>query len=258
MATMSAFDLSGKVALVTGAGRGIGREISLTLARAGADVVLVSRSMQPLVAVEVEIAKLGRKSLALQADVSVSRQVDDTVGKALAALERIDVLVNCAGIADHSPAEDTSDDDWLRVLDVNLSGTFWCCRSVGRHMLARGLGAIVNVASISGSVAMWPQSQASYNASKAGVVQLTKSLASEWASRGVRVNSVSSGYISTELTLAGSHEHPTWSRTWLELTPMQRMGTPTDVANAVWYLASDAAAYATGTDLVVDGGYTAR
>ena len=120
-----------------------------------------------MIAVELEIAKLGRKSLALQADVSVSRQVDDTVGEALAALERIDVLVNCAGIASHSPAEDTSDDDWLRVLNVNLSGTFWCCRSVGRHMLARGLGAIVNVASISGSVAMWPQSQAAYNASKA-------------------------------------------------------------------------------------------
>lgn len=151
-----------------------------------------------------------------------------------------------------------TDEDWRRVVGVNLDGTWWCCRAVGRHMLERSSGSIVNIASISGSIVNWPQAQAAYNASKAGVIHLTRSLASEWASRGVRVNSVSPGYVATAMTEKGFRENPEWGRTWLEMTPMGRMGTPTDVANAVWYLASEAAAFATGTDLIVDGGYTVR
>jgi NAD(P)-dependent dehydrogenase (short-subunit alcohol dehydrogenase family) len=124
-------------------------------------------------------------------------------------------------------------------------------------MLGRGRGAIVNIASMSGSIANRPQTQAAYNVSKAGVIMLTKSLGAEWAGRGVRVNSVSPGYIATEMTQKGVTDYPDWGKQWLELTPQGRMGTPVDIAHAVWYLASDASGYATGTDLIVDGGYTA-
>ncbi|MBZ0289704.1 MAG: SDR family oxidoreductase, partial [Anaerolineae bacterium] len=166
------------------------------------------------------------------------------------------ILVNNAGIAQHIPAEETTDDIWLNMMNVNLNGTFWGCRAVGRHMLERGSGAIVNIASMSGSIVNKPQPQAAYNVSKAGVIMLTKSLAAEWAGRGVRVNSVSPGYIGTEMTKV-AFQNKAMADVWMEMTPMRQMGEPGDVAHAVWYLASDAARFATGTDLIVDGGYTA-
>jgi NAD(P)-dependent dehydrogenase (short-subunit alcohol dehydrogenase family) len=205
-----------------------------------------------------DVNQRGRRSLAVVADVAQSRQVDGAVERALGEFGRIDILVNAAGIARHGASEETSDDDWRRIIEVNLDGTYFCCRAVGRHMLERGSGTIVNIASMSGSIVNVPQPQAAYNASKAGVIQLTRSLASEWASRGVRVNSVSPGYIATAMTELGLKPHPDWRETWLAMTPMGRLGRPIDVAYAVWYLASDAAAFATGTDLIVDGGYTVR
>ena len=141
------------------------------------------------------------------------------------------------------------------MMAVNLNGVFWCCRAVGKHMLARGKGSIVSIASMSGHIANKPQEQSHYNTSKAAVIMLTKSLAFEWASRGVRVNCVSPGYIGTEMTKA-SLSRKELSDIWLDMTPMGRVGEPKDIAHAVWYLASDAASFATGTDLVVDGGYT--
>jgi NAD(P)-dependent dehydrogenase (short-subunit alcohol dehydrogenase family) len=243
----SPFDLTGRVAFVTGAGRGIGREIARTLAEAGADVVAAE-----------DVRQRGRRSLALTVDVADSGQVDAAVERALGEFGRIDILVNSAGVARHGASEESSDHEWRRIVEVNLDGTYFCCRAVGRHMLERGSGAIVNIASMSGSIVNVPQPQAAYNASKAGVIQLTRSLASEWASRGVRVNSVSPGYIATAMTELGLKPHPDWRETWLAMTPLGRMGRPVDVAYAVWYLASDAAAFATGTDLIVDGGYTVR
>lgn len=254
----SPFDLSGRVALVTGAGRGIGRETARTLAEAGADVVAVGQTAGVIEEAAAEIEKLGRRSLAVVADVADSVQVDAAVERALGAFGRLDVLVNAAGIARHGASEETTDDDWRRIIEVNLDGTYFCCRAVGRHMLERGSGVIVNIASMSGSIVNVPQPQAAYNASKAGVIQLTRSLASEWAARGVRVNSVSPGYIATAMTELGLKPHPDWRETWLAMTPMGRLGRPIDVAYAVLYLASDAAAFATGTDLIVDGGYTVR
>jgi NAD(P)-dependent dehydrogenase (short-subunit alcohol dehydrogenase family) len=254
----SPFDLTDRVALVTGAGRGIGREIARTLSEAGADVVAVGQTAQAVEEAAADVNQRGRRSLAVVADVAQSSQVDAAVERALTEFGRIDILVNAAGIARHSPSEETSDDDWRRIIEVNLDGTYFCCRAVGRHMLERGSGAIVNIASMSGSIVNVPQPQAAYNASKAGVIQLTRSLASEWASRGVRVNSVSPGYIATAMTELGLKPHPDWRETWLAMTPMGRLGRPIDVAYAVWYLASDAAAFATGTDLIVDGGYTVR
>ena len=175
-----------------------------------------------------------------------------------AAFERageLDILVNNAGVAIDTPATETSDEEWRNVLDVNLNGVFWCCREVGRRMLVRGRGAIINIASMSGMIVNKPQPQAHYNVSKAGVIMLTKSLAAEWASRGVRVNAVSPGYIGTEMTRSGMSNEE-WRQTWLKMTPLGRVGEPWDIAHAVWYLASNASRFATGTNLVVDGGYT--
>jgi NAD(P)-dependent dehydrogenase (short-subunit alcohol dehydrogenase family) len=177
------------------------------------------------------------------------------VDRVCSALGGIDVLVNNAGIAKSTPAQETTDDEWREMFEVNVTGVFRCCRSVGRRMLERGRGAIVNVASMSGSIVNKPQPQVAYNASKAAVIQLTKSLAVEWAARGVRVNSVSPGYIETDMTRWGL-ETPELRRIWTESTPMGRVGQTDEIALAVLYLASDASAFATGTDLIVDGGYT--
>jgi NAD(P)-dependent dehydrogenase (short-subunit alcohol dehydrogenase family) len=168
---------------------------------------------------------------------------------------RIDVLVNNAGLVHNIPSEEVPDEEWLAVISVNLTGAFWCCREVGKAMLERGSGSIVNIASMSGIISNHPQPQSAYNASKAGVITLTKSLAGEWASRGIRVNSVSPGYIRTPLTELGMSKSA-WSGVWLSSTPLGRLAEPHEIAPAVLYLASDAASFATGTNLVIDGGYT--
>jgi NAD(P)-dependent dehydrogenase (short-subunit alcohol dehydrogenase family) len=249
------FDLSGRVAIVTGGGRGIGREIALTLARAGADVAIAEIETGAADSCLEEIRALGRRAHFVATDVRNSGSVEAMVDEVMAQLGQIDILVNNAGIARNCEAEETPDDLWLDILDVNLNGVFWCCRSVGKRMLKRGSGVIVSIASMSGIIVNKPQPQAAYNASKAGVIMLTKSLAAEWAPRGLRVNCVSPGYIGTEMTKAGMTNEE-WRRTWLEMTPMGRVGEPEEIAHAVWYLASDAARFANGTNLVVDGAYT--
>jgi NAD(P)-dependent dehydrogenase (short-subunit alcohol dehydrogenase family) len=167
---------------------------------------------------------------------------------------RIDILVNNAGIArSDTPAEDVADEHWLNVLDVNLNGSFWCARAFGRHMLAQGSGSIVNVGSMSGFIVNRPQPQSYYNASKAAVHQLTKSLAAEWADRGVRVNAVAPTYIATPLNAFAEAE---LLERWLDGTPQRRLGEPHEVASVVHFLASDAASLMTGSIVVVDGGYS--
>lgn len=250
------FDLTDRVAIVTGGGRGIGREIVRTLAKAGALVCVAEQDPKIGEDAAREVHEIGRESLFVQTDVQDASNVEVMVERTLEKFSKIDILVNNAGIALNVPSETSTIEEWHRILGVNLFGVIWCCTAVGRHMLERKKGAIVNIASMSGSIVNKPQPQAGYNISKAGVIMLTKSLAAEWATRGVRVNSVSPGYIGTELLNKGLKEFPDWGKTWFEMTPMGRLGTPSDVAHAVWYLASDAAAYATGTDLIVDGGYT--
>jgi NAD(P)-dependent dehydrogenase (short-subunit alcohol dehydrogenase family) len=243
--------LAGRVALVTGAGQGIGREIARSLAAAGARIIVADRNRETGVGVADALG-----GMFVELDVTDSSAVRAAVDSIVADLGRIDILVNNAGIVRNTPAELTSDDEWRAILGVNCDGVFWCCREVGRVMLEAGSGSIVNIASMSGLVVNRPQPQAAYNVSKAAVIMLTKSLAAEWAGRGVRVNAIAPGYVATELTLKGMNNDE-WREEWLRSTPMGRVAEPAEIAPAALYLASDASSYVTGSVLVIDGGYTA-
>jgi len=249
------FDVTGRKALVTGAGRGIGRVLAIALAEAGCDVSILVRNVKDAEPVLKQIQRLGRKGTAVQADVRKKGQVDKAFAETVQQLGRLDICVNNAGISIQKPAEEMPEEDWDSILDTNMKGVFLGCQAAARIMIPQRQGSIINIASLSGSAVNVPQKQAVYNTSKAGVVMLTKSLAVEWAQYGIRVNSISPGYIKTEMTLAGmSHLFPAWE----SLTPMGRLGEPEELRGAVLFLASDASSYVTGHDLVIDGGYTAR
>jgi NAD(P)-dependent dehydrogenase (short-subunit alcohol dehydrogenase family) len=248
--TLDAFRLDAEVCVVTGAAQGIGFSIAKGLRGAGATVVIADRDETLGQRAADEI---GGSFVAL--DVTVSASVDAAFDSVVARHGKLDVLVNNAGIVKNAPALETTDAAWRAVLAVNLDGVFYCCRSAARHMVRSKSGRIVNIASMSGSIANRPQPQASYNASKAGVIHLTRSLAAEWAADGVRVNSISPGYVGTELTKRG-FEIEEWRKVWIDGTPMARMAIPDEIAPGVVFLASRASAFVTGSDLVMDGGYT--
>lgn len=247
----SAWSLADRVAVVTGAGQGIGREIVRALASAGATVVVADLAAPTGTAVAEEV-----DGAFVQLDVTDSAAVDRAVGEIVDRHGRIDILVNNAGIVRNTPAEEIDDAEWRAIFAVNCDGAFWCSRAVGRTMLASGSGTIVNIASMSGLVVNRPQPQAAYNASKAAIIALTRSLAAEWAARGIRVNAIAPGYVATELTLRGM-SNDEWREEWLRSTPLGRVAEPAEIAPAVLYLASDASSYVTGSVLVIDGGYTA-
>lgn len=250
------FDLTGRVALVTGGGQGIGAACARALGEAGASVVVADMDAGRARAAAAELEGLGLAAHAVTLDVTRSADVDAAVDGIVADHGAIDILVNNAGVARSDvPAEDTSDDHWRFHMDVNLDGLFWCCRAAGRTMLARGRGAIVNIGSMSGFIVNKPQPQSFYNASKAAVHHLTKSLAAEWGDRGVRVNAVAPTYIETPLTRFGMQERRMYD-VWLEMTPMRRVGQPEEIASVVLFLASDAASLLTGSIVLADGGYT--
>ena len=252
MSVKDLFELTGQKAMVTGAAGGIGRELSLALAEMGADVALVDIHMENLNRVAEEVKRYGRKAMICKTDVTDALAVESTVGRILAEWGRIDILVNCAGIAHWAPAEEMKEEDWDRVMDVNLKGIFLCCKAVARNMIANRKGKIINIASMSARIVNRPQLQLAYNTSKAGVVMLTKSLAAEWAKYNINVNSISPGYIATEMTKKVSQYHDQWR----ELTPVERLGEPSELKGTVVYLASEASKFMTGHDLVIDGGYT--
>jgi NAD(P)-dependent dehydrogenase (short-subunit alcohol dehydrogenase family) len=242
--------LNGRIAVVTGGARGIGLESVKALKENGATVVIVdiNNDAGTKAAQELDVDFF-------QVDLTQANQVTRLAADVRSKHGRIDIAFNNAGIDVNVPSEECTDEDWHKIIDINLSAVFYCCREFGKVMLEQGKGSIINTASMSGIISNTPQPQAAYNVSKAGVIMLTKSLAGEWAKRGVRVNSISPGYIGTEMTKRGM-SNADWYRDWLQFTPMGRVGEPREVASVVVFLASDASSYFTGSNLVVDGGYT--
>jgi sorbose reductase len=249
------FDIKGRKALVTGAGRGIGKVVALTLAEAGCDVALLGLHWKNLEEVAVEVRKYGVRSLVLEGDVSKKADVQKAFAAVAKDFRRLDICVNNAGISLQKPVEDMPEEDWDRIMDINMKGVFLCSQEAARLMIPQKSGSIINIGSISARTVNVPQKQAIYNTSKAGVVMLTQTTAVEWAPYGIRVNSISPGYMKTEMVLSSmSSLFPVWE----SLTPLSRLGEPEELRGALIYLASDASSYTIGHDLVVDGGYTIR
>lgn len=252
---MSAFDLTGRTALVTGASRGIGRAIAVAFAGAGADVALSGRDLDALGAVQAEVLALGRKAVVVPADVTDPAAVAAMVADAIAALGHLDVVVNNAGGNRFlAPFAETRAQGWDKVLRLNLDSVVQVCRAVAPHLLERGSGSVVNVSSVSGLGAA--PMMAHYATAKAAVIALSRTLAVEWASAGVRCNALVPGWVATELTEFARNE-PSVGEALIARVPMQRWATAEEIAQPALFLASDAAAFVTGQALVVDGGLTA-
>lgn len=248
------FLLTDRVALVTGGAGAIGVAIADALLEAGAKVIVADRPGEQLESTKGRWPEGMVETAAF--DVTEPDAVTAAIDKIVARHTRLDLLVNNAGIArSEAPAETVTDEHWRNVIDVNLNGTFWCSRAAGQHMLRQGSGVIVNVGSMSGFIVNRPQEQSFYNASKAAVHHLTRSLAVEWASRGVRVNAVAPTYVNTPLNEFAKAK-PEMHGRWLDSTPMARMGEVDEVASVVLFLASDASSLMTGSVVLADGGYT--
>jgi NAD(P)-dependent dehydrogenase (short-subunit alcohol dehydrogenase family) len=248
MTVLDSFRLDGKVALVTGGNRGLGEAFARALSEAGARVAIAARDQARSEAVAGE-----RGLLPVRADITDPADVQAMLDEVTAALGPVDVLVNNAGACFHRPALEVTAEEWRQVWDVNVDGLWHCSRIVGAQMVERGSGTIINIGSISALIVNRPQMQPAYNASKAAVHQLTKSLAAEWAPHGVRVNALAPGYVKTEMAPV---DRPEFQRQWVEDVPMRRYATPEEISPSVVYLASDASSFMTGSVLVVDGGYT--
>ncbi|MCB8877217.1 SDR family NAD(P)-dependent oxidoreductase [Acidisoma silvae] len=250
-------DLTGRVALVTGGTRGIGLAAAQRLGEAGASIVITGRDEAAASAALAGFEASGIAARFQKLDVTSEAEIVQVIG-AIAAETGIDILVNSAGVASHCNFTETDAAHWDYIMNTNLRGTYLCCREALRAMATRGKGgSIVNIGSISGIVSNVPQNQAVYNASKAAVHMLTKSLASEFADRHIRVNAIAPGYVRTDMTQGGL-DNPEWSKIWLDMTPMRRPGEADEIAQATLFLASDASSYITGEVMTIDGGYTLR
>lgn len=252
MGILDLFRLDDKKAVVTGGARGIGQASALALAEAGADVVIID-VIDTSETVEM-VKALGRNAYGIKADLTIEEEVDTAIAKAKEMLGGIHILHNNAGIAHCVKCEDMTFEEWRKVIAIDLDAVFLVARAVGRIMIKDGTGgAIVNTASMSGSIVNYPQEQVAYNAAKAGVIHLTKSLACEWAKHNIRVNCISPGYVCTDMTPATTNK--AWQDIWYSMCPTKRMGTAQEMAGGVLYLASQAASYTTGANLEIDGGY---
>jgi NAD(P)-dependent dehydrogenase (short-subunit alcohol dehydrogenase family) len=250
MTVLDAFQLTGRVAVVTGGNRGLGLAFTRALAQAGARVAILARDDAKTAAA---IRELPGEVHGFHADVRSRADLERVVPEIVSALGGVDILVNNAGTCVHAPALEVTDDDWSEVVTTNLTGVWNCCQAFGRHMAGHGGGTIVNVGSMSGLIVNRPQWQPAYNASKAAVHHLTRSLAAEWAPLNIRVNAVAPGYVKTEMAPV---DEPQFKARWIDDAPMQRYAVPEEIAPTVVFLASDASSFMTGSVVVIDGGYT--
>lgn len=248
------FSLAGKVALITGAGSGIGRGLAFAVAAAGAEVVAVGRTVQKLEETCRSIADAGGRAWFIQGDVSQRAHIEEVVSRIVRDRGRLDILVNSAGLQLRKPALEITEEEWDGLMSVNLKAVFFCCQAAARVMAARGGGKIINITSLTAVVGL--PSLSAYGASKGGVNQLTKALAVEWAPLGILVNAIAPGRIRTPMT-EPLFQNDTVRESFLRLIPQGRAGTPDDLAGAVVFLASDASNYMTGQTLYVDGGWLA-
>jgi NAD(P)-dependent dehydrogenase (short-subunit alcohol dehydrogenase family) len=252
---MKLFSLEGKTAIVTGAGRGIGRSVALGLAEAGSNVVVCSRTTTELEELAEEIKEKRVGALVIPCDVSNHDDIDNVINQTVERFKTIDILINNAGITKKHLAEEFPAEDWEQILSVNLTGVFLFAQKVGKTMLEQGNGSIVNISSIASQQAV--KKSIAYAASKGGVNMLTKNFASEWADRGVRVNGIAPAYIETPLVLAVKNHRKGFVEDIVNRTPMKRMGKPEEIVGAAIFLASEASSYITGETIFVDGGWTA-
>ena len=248
------FDLSGRVAIVTGAGSGIGQRIAVGFAQCGADVACLDvRRDDGLLDTVGLIEAAGQKALAIRANVTDRASLGEAVDRTEGDLGALGIAVNAAGIANANPAEEMSEEQFQTLMDVNLKGVFLSCQAEANAMLKHGRGSIINIASMSGAIVNRGLMQVHYNASKAGVIHLSKSMAMEWVERGIRVNSISPGYTATPMNMRPEMVHQT--KEFESQTPMQRMATVDEMVGPAVFLASEASSYCTGIDLLVDGGF---
>lgn len=248
--------LDGKKAFVTGGARGIGKCIAVALAEAGADVAIVDVNLAEAQKTAKEIADATKsKMIAIKADITSQKEVDDMIDTILAQFGRIDVAFCNAGIGHGVPVEDDNLEDWNRVINVNLNGTFLTAQAAGKVMIKQGGGSIINTASMSAHITNIPQKECSYAASKAGVIAMSRNMAVEWADKNVRVNTISPGYMATEMTLNDPGLAPLIGE-WEKLIPVHRMGNPEELQAIAVYLAGDMSSYTTGADFRIDGAYT--
>jgi NAD(P)-dependent dehydrogenase (short-subunit alcohol dehydrogenase family) len=254
MSKTSPFDLTGRTALVTGGNQGLGRAFAFGLAEAGATVAISGRNAERNEKVVAEAAAAGHRFHAITADITSAAEVDRMTAEAIEKLGHLDVLVNNAGTCYHGESWTVTEDQWDAVFDLNVKALWACSLAAGAHMRERGSGSIVNIGSMSGMIVNRPQMQPAYNASKAAVHHLTKSLAAEWGPLGIRVNALAPGYCKTEMAPV---DRPEFKRHWIDDTPMLRYAMPEEIAPSVVFLASDASSFITGSVLVADGGYTA-
>lgn len=257
MSVLDRYGLHGRTAIVAGGARGMGRAVAELAAQTGADIVILDILETETRETAAHIAAAyGRKSKGIVADLSDAKAAQKAVDQAVAEFGRIDVLFNCTGIAPNTYVLDIPADEWAQVMNVNVNAQFFVAQAVARHMAEAGGGSIVCIGSNSGFIVDRPQPQAHYNASKAAVHQMVKSMACELGPKNIRINAVAPGFIVTEMTKRGM-ANPEWLTTWTENTPMGRLGKPEEIANVMLFLASDASAFMTGSIVIADGGYTA-
>ena len=256
MPVIDRFRLPDKVALVTGAGRNLGREIALSLAEAGADVALTARSLPEIEKTAAEIRKQGRKALTIGMDVTDFPQIEQAVQKIISEFGRIDILINNAATRSHKPLIEMSAEEWRSVIDTNLTGAFLCCKAVGPFMIRQGGGRVVNISSRAGSRGR--ANVTAYCASKGGLNQLTQALALEWAPYNILVNAVAPGIINTDRSYEGSTAIPTIPKARIAEIPLKRAAELAEILPLVLYFASDACSYTTGQVVLIDGGCSAQ